>query len=324
MKNMLYAEGIREAISQEMEKDPTIFIAGEDVSWGGISGQYAGFNEKFSGRIFDTPITETAIAGLGLGSAIMGLRPIIEFNLMDFTLVAMDEICNQIAKYRYMNGGTVNIPLVMLCGCGADMIGSAAQHSQSLESLYAHIPGLKVLYPSNPADAKGLMASAIRDDNPVIFIQHLRLLGERCEVPEGEYYVPIGKAKAVRQGDDVTIISYGAILPRATEAAAMLRSEGISAEVIDLRSIVPLDRETVVSSARKTGRVIIAHEAVRQCGFGAEVAAVIAEEAFDSLKAPVKRLGAPFCPVPFSPELKSRYYVSSDDICRAAEELIRR
>lgn len=320
MREIYFVEAIREAILAEMEKDPNIFVEGEDVSWGGSYGEYLGFKEKFPDRMFDTPITETAITGLGLGSAVMGLRPIVEYSLADFMLVPMDEIVNQVAKFRYMNGGKPTIPMVLHASCGAT-VSAAAQHSQCLEALFAHIPGLKIVIPSNPADAKGLMHAAIRDDNPVIYIQHLRLLNEKGDVPEGEYVVPLGKASIAREGKDVTLISYGGIIPYALQAADMLATDGINAEVVDLRSLVPLDKETILSSVEKTHRVVIAHEAVKNSGFGSEVAAVIAEEGFDLLDAPIKRLGAPFCPVPFSPVLEKAYVVSPEDICQAAKEL---
>lgn len=320
MREVMFAEAIREAIAGEMERDPNVYVEGEDVSFGGSYGEYLGFKERFPGRMIDTPITETAITGLGLGSAVMGLRPIVEYSLIDFTLVTMDEICNQVAKFRYMNGGKPTIPLVMHGSCGATM-GAAAQHSQCLEALFTHIPGLKVVIPSNPADAKGLMTAAIRDDNPVLFIQHLRLMNETGEAPEGEYIVELGKAAVPKEGEDVTLISYGGIIPSALEAAEKLAEEGINAEVVDIRTLVPLDKETILNSVKKTGRVVIAHEAVKQSGFGAELAAVIAEEAFDDLDAPIKRLGAPFCPVPFSVPLEKAYCVSSEDIYAAAKEL---
>jgi len=320
MREIYFIDAIKEAIVSEMEKDPRIFVAGEDVSSGGSYGEYIGLRDMFPGRIVDTPITETAITGLGLGAAAMGLRPILEYALVDFMMVPMDEIVNQVAKFRYMNGGKATIPLILHASCGATM-SAAAQHSQCLEALFTHIPGLKVVIPSNPADAKGLMHAAIQDDNPVVYIQHLRLLNEKGDVPDGEYVIPLGKAGVPKEGSDVTLISYGGIVPRALEAAGMLAKDGINAEVVDLRTLVPLDKKTILDSIAKTHRVVIAHEAVKNTGFGAEVAAVIAEEGFDSLDAPVKRVGAPFCPVPFSPVLEAAYVVSAQTIYEQAKEL---
>lgn len=320
MREISFSDAIREAILAEMEADSTVFVEGEDVSWGGICGKYKGIRERFPNRIFDTPISETAIAGLGLGAAVMGLRPIVEFSMLDFTLVAMDEICNQIAKFHYLNASKSKIPLVLHAYCGSTG-GSAAQHSQCLEALYAHIPGLKLVIPSNPADAKGLMASAIHDDNPVMYLTYMGLLNERGEVAEEDYSTPIGKAAITVPGKDITLISYGSGIPLAVRAAEMLMKDGIYAEIIDLRTLVPLDKDTIIASVKKTGKVVIAHEAVKQGGFGAEVAAMIAEEAFHHLTAPIKRLGAPFCPVPFSPILKGEYCISVPDIYHAAREL---
>lgn len=320
MREIHFSAALAEAEIFEMERDPNIFIAGEDVSWGGSFGEYLKVKERFPERLFDTAITETAIAGLGLGSAIMGLRPILEFSFDDFMMVAADEIVNQIAKFSYMNGGKVKIPIVLSCNYGFGG-GAAAQHSQSLEAMFAHIPGLKIVMPSNGADAKGLMTAAIRDDNPVMFFNCVRLIGTKGHVPEGEYIVPIGKADIKKEGNDVTIVSWGAMVLNALEAAEELEKEGISAEVVDLRSLVPLDKETVLESVKKTGRLVIAQTAVKKSGFGAEVAAVVAEEALDYLDAPIKRVGAPFCPVPFTPVLEKEYFVSPEKIVNAVKSL---
>jgi pyruvate dehydrogenase E1 component beta subunit len=320
MREKMFAEAIAEAMMGEMSKDPNIFIAGEDVSWGGSFGMYLTVKNEYADRLIDTPITETAIAGLGLGSALVGLRPILEFNFNDFMLVAFDEIANQIAKFSYMNGGKVKLPIVLLAEYGITG-GAAAQHSQSLESLFCHIPGLKVVIPSNPADAKGLMTAAIRDDSPVVFLQSLSTLAVRGDTPQGDYVVPLGKSAVAREGKDVTIISWGNVLHNSLKAAEMLAADGISAEVIDVRTLVPLDREGLLESVGKTHKVVIAHEAVKQGGFGAEIAAVIAEYGMDLLDAPITRLGAPFCPVPFSPPLEAEYKVSPEKIVAAVKSM---
>jgi pyruvate/2-oxoglutarate/acetoin dehydrogenase E1 component len=304
-----------------MRVDESVFVAGEDISWGGTVKLAYGLAEKFPGRVLDAPISETAIAGLGLGAAMMGMRPVIDLNLMDFTLCAFDEIANEIAKYRFMSAGKLEIPLVIHVSSGA-MAGAGPQHCQSLESLYAHMPGLKVVVASTPADGAGLMRVALRDPDPVVFIDCVSTSGLKGPVPEGDYLVPLGRARVARAGNDATVLTYGSVVDAALEAAEELSRDGVSVEVVDLRSLVPLDMETVAASVAKTGHVAIAHEAVRQGGFGAEVAARIAEECFESLRAPVVRLGAPFEPVPFAPALKQRYYVGAADIARAVSELV--
>lgn len=321
MREITCAQAYREAVIQEMERDPSVFIAGEDVSFGGSFGEYLGIKERFPKRIFDTPISETAIAGLGLGAAAMGLRPILEFGYNDFMMVAMDEIVNQIAKFRYMFGGQHILPLVIHCNCGLYK-GSSAQHSQSLEAVFSHIPGLKVAVASTPRDIKGLMTAAIRDDNPVILMQPLRHLGDKGHVSEGEYAIPLGQADIKRTGTDVTIITWGSIVLTALHAADELYKEGIKAEVIDVRTLVPLDKETILESIIKTKKAVIAHEAVKRGGYGAEIAAMIVEDALDYLDAPIIRLGAPSCPVPFSPNLNSAYLVSSRQIKEAVQSII--
>lgn len=320
MRELNFTEAVAESITQEMMRDPKIFVAGEDVSWGGSFGEFLGVKKNFPDRLYDTAITETAIAGLGLGAALMGLRPLIELSFNDFTMVAMDEIVNQIAKFNYMNGGGIKRPIVIHVQYGISG-GAAAQHSQSLESLFTHIPGLKVVAPSCAADAKGLMTAALRDDNPVFFFQALRLGASKGDTPEGDYIIPLGKADVKREGEDVTIVAWGAMVQEALKAAEELEGEGINAEVIDLRSLVPLDKEAILASVEKTGKLVIAHEAVKQSGFGAEIAAIVAEEGLDYLEAPILRVGAPFCPVPFSPPLEADYLVSAQDIVEAVKKL---
>ena len=314
-------KALREGITQAMEADGSIFVAGEDVSWGGVAKHYWGLAERFPGRVLDTPISETAITGLGLGAALMGMRPLLEYNLVDFTLVAMDEIMNEAAKWRYMHGGTQDVPLVMVAACGMGS-GSTAQHSQSLEALFTHIPGLKVVFPSNAYDAKGLVATALRGNDPVLFLHDLRLQDDVCPVPEEPYAVPFGRMRVARWGSDISIVTYGAAVPCALEAAEELAVEGVFAEVVDLRTLVPLDEDGVLASARKTGRVLVVHDAVRFGGFGAEVAAMVAERVFQSLRAPVARLGAPWCPVPASPALKEGYLVTARAIAERARALV--
>jgi pyruvate dehydrogenase E1 component beta subunit len=306
----------------EMRRDPKIFLAGEDVGlFGGCFGQTQGMYEEFGPkRVIDTPISETAILGLATGAACAGLRPIVELMFIDFVGVAMDELFNQAAKMRYMFGGKAKVPFVARMPAGAGF-SAAAQHSQSLEAWLAHIPGIKVVMPYSPADAKGLMISAIRDDNPVVYIETKTIYGIKGEVPDGEYLTPIGKAAVVKPGSDVTLISWGAMVGTCLSAAEELAKAGKQAEVVDLRTITPFDADTVLESVKKTGRAVIVHEAVRTCGFGAEVAATIVEKGFDSLNAPVIRVTAPDTPVPFTPPLEKEYIPSVEKVVKAAQGL---
>ena len=295
---------LAEALHEEMARDETIFIVGEDlVAHAGIFGQFKGIPEKFPGRIIDTPISETCIAGCGLGAAMTGMRPIIDFHFSDFVTCAMDEFCNQAAKIRYMFGGQVKLPMVVWCPDGAGL-RAAAQHSQSLEAWFVHMPGLKVVIPSEPADVKGLIKASIRDDDPVMFFQHKKLFAKEGPVPEEEYVIPLGQAAVKREGKDVSLLCYGSGYYLCTEAADQLAKDGIDAEVIDLRTLKPLDMDTVAASIRKTHRAVIVHEACRTGGFGAELAARIQDELFDDLDAPVKRIGARDVPIPFSPPME--------------------
>ncbi|MGD0152288.1 MAG: alpha-ketoacid dehydrogenase subunit beta [Thermacetogeniaceae bacterium] len=322
MAEMTYAEAIRDGMRQEMKRDHNVYLYGEDVGiFGGCFGVTAGLFQEFGPeRVIDTPITETAIVGSAVGAAAAGLRPIAEIMFVDFMGVCMDEILNQAAKMRYMFGGKAKLPMVVRTPCGAGF-SAAAQHSQTLEAWFTHIPGLKVVMPGTPADGKGLMEAAIRDDNPVIFIEHKVLLGVKGEVPEGEYLVPIGKADIKRAGTDVTIVAWSLMLSKALAAAESLAQEGISAEVLDPRSLVPLDKEAILNSVKKTGKLVIVHEAVRTSGFGGEIAAIVADEGFDFLDAPIKRVTAPDTPIPFSPVLENAYIPSEEKIIKAVKEL---
>lgn len=307
-RKLPYVMAFNEAVRQAMEDDPNVFCAGEDIgAFGGVFGTFGGLQAKFGvERVVDTPISEQAIIGLGVGAAVTGLRPIVDLMFMDFMCVAMDQIVNQAAKLKYMFGGEARIPLTITTAGGGGL-SAAAQHSQSLEALLCHIPGLKVVHPATPYDMKGLMAACIREDNPTVMIKHKRLLGIQGPVPEERYIVPLGVANVVRSGNDVTVVAWGRMVHEATAVAEKLADDGIQCEVIDPRTLQPLDIDTIVASAKKTNRVVVVHEAVRFGGLGAEVAAQIQEHAFDYLDAPVGRIAAPFSPVPFSPALEQHY-----------------
>ncbi|MDR7865793.1 MAG: alpha-ketoacid dehydrogenase subunit beta [Sporomusaceae bacterium] len=321
MKKMTYAEAIRDGIRVEMKRDADVYLCGEDVGkFGGCFGVTAGLVDEFPGRVLDTPITETAIIGSAVGAAAVGLRPVAEIMFIDFTGVCMDELFNQAVKMRYMFGGKAKVPLVLKTICGGG-VAAAAQHSQCMEAWFTHIPGLKTVMPATPADAKGLMAAAIRDDNPVIYIEHKQLLGLSGDVPEGEYVIPLGKADIKRPGSDVTIVAWSWMVHRALAAAEALAKEGISAEVIDPRTLVPLDKDAILASLAKTHKLVIVHEAVRTSGFGGEIAAVVAEQGFDLLDAPIKRVTAPDTPVPFSPVLEKAFLPDEGKIIQAVKEL---
>lgn len=303
-------KAMAEAIAQEMERDPSVFVLGEDVgTYGGIFGSTQGLLEKFGDkRVLDTPISETAFIGAAIGAAAEGMRPIAELMFVDFFGVCMDQIYNHMAKIPYMSGGGVKLPMVLMTAVGGGY-SDAAQHSQTLYSTFAHLPGMKVVAPSTPYDLKGMMASAIRDDNPVVFMFHKSLQGLGWmdqldvavgEVPEEPYTVPLGKAKVVREGTDVTIVGIQMMMHNAVEAAELLEQQGISAEVIDIRSLVPLDKETILSSVRKTHRLIVVDEDYRSYGLTSEISAVVAEEALYELEAPVRRLAIPDVPIPYN------------------------
>lgn len=321
MKETRYIKAINEALHEEMARDETVFIIGEDVgapggAFGGTRGLLQAFGER---RVRDTPISESAIVGLALGAAMKGLRPVVEIMFADFLPVCMDQIVNQIAKTRFMFGGQFTAPLVIRAPGGAGL-NAGPQHSQSLEAWFAHIPGLKVVMPATPADAKGLLKSAIRDDDPVLFLEHKALYATSGAIPEEEYLVPIGKADVRRTGRDVTIVTASRMVHQTLEAAETLAGQGTDAEVIDLRSLTPLDKDAIFKSVEKTSRLVIAHEAVKSFGIGAEIAAMISEEMIDVLDAPIARVGAPFSPVPFSQE--GDYLPNASDIVRAVEKVM--
>jgi pyruvate dehydrogenase E1 component beta subunit len=324
-RKLSYVQAFNEAVRLEMAADDAVFCAGEDIgAFGGVFQSYAGLQKEFGERrVVDTPISEQAIIGLGVGAAVTGLRPIVDIMFMDFICVAFDQIVNQAAKLKYMFGGSATLPLTITTGGGAGL-SAAAQHSQSLEALLCHIPGLKVVQPSNPYDMKGLMAACIREDNPTIMIKHKRLLGMQGEVPEEHYVVPLGVANVLREGSDVTVVSWGRMANEALAAATKLADDGIDVEVIDPRTLQPLDTATIVESVRKTNRVIVVHEAVRFGGLGAEIAAQIQELAFDHLDAPVGRIAAPFSPVPFTPKLEQAYLPSAVGIEDAIRGIVAR
>ena len=312
---------IAEALTEEMGRDETIFILGEDlVAHGGIFGQFRGLPERFPGRVIDTPISETCIVGAGLGAALTGMRPLVDMHFADFVTCAMDEIVNQTAKIRYMFGGQTKVPLVIWAPDGAGL-SAAAHHSQSLESWFIHAPGLKVVVPSEPADVKGLLKAAIRDDDPVIFFQHKKLFAREGPVPEGEYIVPLGKAAVKRPGDNVTLLTYGSGFYMSREAANELAGMGIEAEVIDLRTLKPLDFSTIADSIKKTNRAVVVHEACLSGGFGGELAARINSELFDYLDAPVLRVAAKDVPMPFSPRMEGFVLPRVEDVVRAVRQV---
>jgi len=317
MSKMTYSEAAKAALAEAMRTDPTVWAVGEDLGRGGVFGQYLGLEEEFGPeRIVSAPISEAAIMGSAVGAALTGTRPIVELRFADFALCAVDEMVNQAAKARYMFGGQAKVPVVIRQPSGM-WRSSAAQHSQMLEAWYAHIPGMVVLMPSTPADNYGLLKAAIGCDDPVVYMEHKDLWPLEGEVPEG-HAVEIGKARIVREGSDATIVTWSAIRHVAAAAAERLSDDGISAEVIDLRSLWPWDRECVLASAAKTGRLLVAHEAVRDGGFGAEVAATAAEE-IAGLR--VARLGAPRIPIPYAPPLEDTVRVTAEDIIGAVKRL---
>ncbi len=316
MREITFSKATLEAMAEEMRRDENIFVMGEDiVRQGGIFGQFAGLPDEFGDRIKDTPISETAIVGSAVGAALAGMRPVADMHFADFIGVAMDEVFNQMAKVRYMFGGQTAVPMVVRAPDGLSL-SAAAQHSQSIESWFINIPGLVVVAPSNPADAKGLLKAAIRSDDPVIYFENKILYKEKGPVPEGELIVPIGKAKLTREGTDLTILSYSIGMKTANRVADLIEKKGYSVEVIDLRTLLPYDEEAILESVKKTHRVCIIHEAVKKGGFGSEIAAFIAENAVEYLDAPIKRYGAPFTPVPFTPVLENAYRLDSNVLAK--------
>jgi len=320
MREIMYRDAIREALAEEMRRDPHVFLMGEDVAEHGgnflvTTGLYAEFGEE---RIFDTPLSESALVGAGVGAAMLGMRPVVEVMFADFVTIAMDAIVNHAAKVYYMSGGAVTAPLVIrLAAYGAGR-RSGAHHSQSIESYLTNVPGLTIVMPSTAYDAKGLLKTAIRSPNPVLFLEHKMLYAKKGEVPEGEYLLPIGVADIKRQGSNLTLVSFGRMVDVSLAAAKTLEAQGVNAEVIDLRSLQPLDEDSILASVKKTGHLVIVHEAPVRGGFGGEVAAVVAEKALGYLDAPIKRVGAPWVPVPFSPPLEDAYVPQEADVIKAA------
>ena len=322
-RELTYVGAIAEAAHTVLAEQDTAFVAGEDVAGaGGVFGSYRGLLDAYGEeRVIDTPISEEGIVGLAVGAAATGLRPIIDIMFMDFMGECMDEIANQMAKMRYMFGGSATLPITVVTMSGGGM-NMAAQHSQSLEAWICHLPGLKVVAPATPHDAKGLIIAASRDDNPVFVVLNKLSLRNTGEVPEDSYEVPIGKARTAREGSDLTIVTYSRMVHEATTAAEALAEEGIDTEVIDLRSLQPMDTEAMVASVQKTHRAIVVHEAVRFGGLGGEIASQIQELAFDFLDAPVARIGAPFSPVPFAANLEQAWLPNAPKIVAAAKELL--
>jgi len=321
MADITYIEAIRQALWEEMERDERVFLIGEDIGhYGGAFKITLGFLDKFGkDRVIDTPIAESAIVGAAAGAALMGQIPVVEMQFADFIACAFDQIVNMVAKFRYRTG--TNVPLVIRGPFGGRVHGGPF-HSQSPESWFVHVPGLKVVAPSTPRDAKGLLKAAIRDPDPVIYFEHKYLYRRiKGPVPETDCVIPIGKAEIKREGTDLSIITYSAMVHQAFEAAVRLSRKGVSAEILDLRTLLPLDREAIVATARKTGKVLIVHEATRTGGLGGEVAAAVAEGAFDRLDGPILRVTAPDTPVPFTAPLEDAYLPNADRIVAAAERL---
>ncbi|WP_344651374.1 dehydrogenase E1 component subunit alpha/beta [Cryptosporangium japonicum] len=311
---------IRQALTDALDDDPTVFLAGIDVAGGNVFGLTRGLAERWPDRVLDTPIAETAIVGLGVGAAMAGLRPVVELMYLDFLGVCLDQLMNQAAKLRFMTGGAVTVPMVVRTQFGSGR-SSGSQHSQSLEALLAHLPGLTVVMPSDPADTYGLLRSAIDDDNPVVFIENRLLYERKGPMPARGHRVPLGEARVVRPGTDLTIVSWSRMVHASLAAARQLALEGVDAEVVDLRTITPLDRDTVLRSLARTNRLLVVHEAVTDFGVGAELAALAVNEGFWSLDAPVRRVGAPATPAPYAPALERTWIPDENDIIRAARDL---
>jgi acetoin:2,6-dichlorophenolindophenol oxidoreductase subunit beta len=321
IRELSYVRALNEALQEEMRRDPDVFVLGEDVGrLGGLFKVTDKLLEEFGPeRVIDSPISEAVIAGIGVGAAMVGMRPVIEFQFMDFMTIAMDQIVNHAAKIRYMTGGQVSVPLVMRAPvCGGVSLG--AQHSQSLEAWFVHIPGLKVVMPSSPADAKGLLKSAIRDQNPVLFLEHRLLYAQTGPVPSEDYLVPLGSTEVKRSGDDITVVATGRTVILALSAAEKLAAEGIAIEVVDPRTLKPLDLSAIEKSVRKTSRAIVVCDGNRTCGYGAELAATITQSCFFDLDSPVRMVCGKDVPMPVAPSLQKAVMVSEDDVlktCRA-------
>ena len=325
-------DAINEAIDQEMARDRTVIMMGEDIAggagaggeedaWGGALGVTKGLYHKHPGQMLDTPLSESAYVGAAIGAATCGLRPIAELMFIDFMGVCLDQIYNQAAKFRYMFGGKAETPVVIRAMCGAGF-RAAAQHSQMLTPIFTHIPGVKVVCPSNAYDAKGLLIQSIRDNDPVIFLEHKSLYDAKAEVPEEPYTIPFGEADIPREGGDVTLVTYGLMTPRSLAAAETLNKEGIDCEVVDLRTLSPIDMDTVLESVEETGRLVCVDEANPRCSIAADVSATVARDAFKALKAPIEMVTAPHTPVPFSPALEDLYIPSAERIAAAARQTL--
>jgi len=323
MSQLYYRQAIRDALREEMRRDECVFLLGLDIGrFGGTYKATQGLWEEFGDeRVRDTPLSEAAIAGAAVGAAMTGMRPVAEIMYTDFLTIALDQIANQAAKLTYMSGGQARIPVVFRTQEGAGR-SSAAQHAQSLEAWVAHIPGLKVVLPATPYDAKGLLKSAIRDDSPVVFIEHKLLYGVKGEAPDQEYLIPFGQARIVREGADVTIVALSRMVLKALDAAEELAREGISVEVIDPRSVVPLDLATILASVQKTGRLVVTHEGYTRCGVGAEIATQVAENALHALKRPPRRVCGRNVPIPFAPVMEHYVIPQAADLVKAVRELM--
>jgi len=331
-REIMFMSAIGEALNAEMARDASVFLMGEDIAggtgtpggpdaWGGIMGVTKGLHGRYPGRVIDTPISESALVGAGVGAAVAGMRPVVELMFVDFLGVCFDQIFNQAAKFRYMFGGKAKAPLVVRTLCGGKA-QAAAQHSQMLTPIFTHIPGLKVVCPSSPYDAKGLLIQAIRDDDPVIFMEHKALLATKGDVPDESYAIPFGEANILREGKDVTIVTYGLMVLMAMGVAQELAKNGVQCEVIDLRTLSPLDEDTILESVENTGRLVVVDEAYPRCSIAADVSSLVAEKAFGSLKAPIAKVTAPHSPVPFAKALEDAFVPSPERIAAAVLQTV--
>jgi pyruvate/2-oxoglutarate/acetoin dehydrogenase E1 component len=325
MPELSYREAVRDTLATAMRRDESVFIMGEDIAeMGGSMGVTHGLVHEFGPeRVRNTPISEIAIVGAGIGAAMQGMRPVVEIMYEDFLTLSTEQIVNQAAKHRYMSGGQIKVPLTIRTQGGAGW-SPGAQHAQQLEAWFVHIPGLKVVFASTPTDVRGLLWSAIYDDNPVLFFEHRLLYPVKGEVPEEIEPIPLGRGRVVREGEDVTVVAFGPLVQRALEAAAEAERDGISVEVIDPRTLQPLDEELLVESVKKTNRCVVAHEAVTRMGFGAEVASVIQYQAFDWLDAPIERVGAQFAPLPFAPVMEQFIVPHAENVLEAIQRTVAR
>jgi pyruvate dehydrogenase E1 component beta subunit len=325
MPEMTYREAVRDALSRAMREDSDVFIMGEDIAeMGGSMGVTQGMLAEFGpDRVRNTPISEMAIVGTGIGAAMQGMRPVVEIMYEDFMTLSMEQVVNQAAKHRYMSGGQVKVPLTVRTQGGAGW-SPGAQHAQQVEAWFVHVPGLKVVFASTPADVRGLLWSAIYDDNPVIFFEHRTLYPLKEEVPDELEPIPLGQARVHREGDDVTVVATGRLVHEARGAAQEAEKEGISVEIVDPRTLQPLDEETIVASVKKTNRCVVAHEAITRMGFGAEVASIVQHQAFDWLDAPIERVGSKFVPLPFAPVMEQFVVPHADDVLAAIKRTVQR